>query len=437
MRLKGRYNKAIVFTNIIDNETIAQIKDLLDEEIYKDETIRVMPDTHAGKDCIIGLTMTITDKVNPALVGTDVGCGISAMKFPADTVIDKEELDKAFRHVSETTSRDIFVKSKDGRTLYELINSLKCKDSICFTKAFGAFGTLGCGNHFQEMGRDDITGEYYLFCHTGSRNLGGQIGNHYIKLAHRTLNKRIRKERSNSIVQKLKAEGREREIQKAIIQDAKENPIREYTKSDSYLTGSDLEDYLHDMLIAQEVSRMNREQILEEVRRMAIKAEYTEYIECIHNYIDIKKELNENSPKHILRKGAISSLKGERVLIPLNMSDGVIVGTGKGNKDWNYSAPHGAGRLYSRTEAREKFNLEEFKKSMSGVYSTCVSEETLDECPMAYKSLEDIVSNIGDSVEIECIIKPIHNYKSGEDFSKELKLKAIAERKAKREAREM
>lgn len=437
LTIKGKYNEAIVYASNIDERTISQIEDLCNEEIYKDEKIRVMADCHSGSDCIVGLTMTVTNKVNPSLVGTDIGCGISALRFPSDTKIDLKLLGEVCKDVAENTSKTLTTRVAEGKTLEGLISNLRCLNSISLPKAYGSFGTVGGGNHFVELGRNNETGEYYLFCHTGSRNLGGQVGNYYINLAYRTLKAKGHKEEVDKIINKLKSEGRESEISKEIAKFKKENPLRKYTKGESYLEGKDLEDYLHDMVIAQEVSKLNRAQILEEIREKALGVDDIGHIECIHNYIEVKEDANGKDKKHILRKGSISSNDKEEVLIPINMKEGVIIGVGKGNEDWNYSAPHGAGRVLSRTQAKEKLDMETYKKEMEGIYTTCISEETLDEAPGAYKSIEDIISCIGDSVDVIGVIKPIFNYKSGEDFTTKLKLKAMEEKKRKRELREL
>lgn len=437
LTVKGIYNEAKVYASKIDESTIAQIEDLCNNELYKDEEIRVMPDCHSGNDCIVGLTMTVTNKVNPSLVGTDIGCGISALKFPVDTKIDLELLGEVCKDVAENTSKVLTTRVAEGKTLENMISNLRCLNSIDLSKVYGSFGTVGGGNHFVELGRDDKTGEYYLFCHTGSRNLGGQVGAYYINLAYKTLNAKNHKEKIDKIINQLKSEGRETEISKAIAKFKKENPIERYTKGESYLEGENLEDYLHDMVIAQEVSKLNRAQILEEIREKALGVTDIGHIECIHNYIDVKEDANGKDKRHILRKGAISSNNGEEVLIPINMKEGVVIGVGKGNEDWNYSAPHGAGRVLSRSQAKEKLDMETYKKEMEGIYTTCISEETLDEAPGAYKPIEDIITCIGDSVEIKGVIKPIFNYKSGEDFSTKLKLKAIEEKRRKKELRNL
>lgn len=432
LTIKGKYNEAKVYASNIDSSTIAQIEDLCNTEIYKNEKIRVMPDCHSGNDCIVGLTMTVTNKINPSLVGTDIGCGISALRFPADTKIDLKLLGEVCKDVAENTSKSLTTRIAEGKTLDEIISKLKCINSIDLKKAYGSFGTVGGGNHFLELGRDNQTDEYYLFCHSGSRNLGGQVGMYYINLAYKTLNSKNHKESITKLIDKLKSEGRESEISTEIAKFKQENPIKKYTKGESYLEGKQLEDYLHDMTIVQEVSKLNRAQILEEIRDKVLKVADIGHIECIHNYIDVKEDANGKDKRHILRKGSISSNESEEVLIPINMRDGVIVGIGKGNKDWNYSAPHGAGRVLSRTQAKEKLDMETYKKEMEGIYTTCISEETLDEAPGAYKSIDDIISCIGDSVEIKGIIKPIFNYKSGEDFATKLKLKAMEEKRRKK-----
>lgn len=375
--VNGEYGEAKIFTDDVDDESIKQIKTLVDNQIVEGQTVRMMPDVHAGNGCVIGTTMTVTDKISPSLVGVDIGCGMATLKFDVDEICkssDKhlEELDYVIKkHVPAGFNRrdtpHDFVKFTD-------IESLKCIEHVDINGGGRlSLGTLGGGNHFIEVnkGKND---DLYLVVHSGSRNLGLQVCNYYTKQAK---------------LEWRKEHGK-------------------YNKPPFYICeGRLLEDYLHDMSIMQEFAEYNRLAIIEQIvsnLEWLGNVDLDDVNHTVHNYIDLDKM--------ILRKGAISARKDEEVLIPINMRDGSIIAKGKGNSDWNYSAPHGAGRIYGRKEAKNLFSLEDFEDAMKGIYTTCVRDDTIDEAPFVYKSVDSILSNIKDTVDVVDIIKPIYNFKA-------------------------
>ncbi|MFZ5989941.1 MAG: RtcB family protein [Bacillota bacterium] len=393
--IKGRYNTAKVFTDNVESEAVSQIMELCNQEFVKDSVIRIMPDTHAGAGCTIGTTMTISDKVVPNLVGVDIGCGMETIKLK-NRSIDLEKLDRVI-HENIPAGFDIRKKQHDYAGNVDL-DSLECKKYVSLDRARLSIGTLGGGNHFIEVNRDK-SGAFYLVIHSGSRHLGKQVAQYYQELGYKELlkvNKVVQE-----MVKRLKEEGREKDIQKE-IQNIKPDKVSKHL---AYVQGKSYRDYLNDMKIVQKFATYNRKAIIDEiVKRMEFQIE--EQFTTIHNYIDLDSMM--------LRKGAISAKKGEKVLIPINMRDGSLICSGKGNKDWNYSAPHGAGRLMSRSKAKQIISLEDFEKSMEGIYSTTVNRSTLDECALAYKPMDEIVNNIKDTAEILDIIKPVYNFKAAE-----------------------
>jgi RNA-splicing ligase RtcB len=400
--ITGKYNTAKVFTDIIEETAIEQIKTLCDQKFVEGSQIRIMPDCHAGKGCVIGFTMQIKDKVVPSLVGVDIGCGMRTINL-GNIEIDYQKLDNIIRkHIP------FGMNVHEGRKQRFDLTELRCYRNLKDIKRLErSIGTLGGGNHFIEVDIDGV-GNKYLVIHSGSRNLGHQVATYYQKLAVELCSgKDEMYEEQEQIILEYKAQGRREEIQDKVkeIRARYENLFPSLPEDLCYLTGRYKEDYLHDMKICQEFAVLNRKTMAEII---AEKMEFTilDEFETIHNYINF----NDN----ILRKGAISAREGEKLLIPINMRDGCIVGIGKGNPDWNYSAPHGAGRLMSRNQARESLNLWEFIETMGNIYTTSVSMETLDEAPMAYKSINDIIDNIGDTVEIIDIIKPTYNFKASE-----------------------
>lgn len=381
-----------VFAKTFDDEAYAQVERMANYEPYLGSKIRIMPDAHAGKGCVIGTTMTIKDKVTPNLVGVDIGCGMLAGYLSVNE-IDLNKLDEVIRkHIPSGFSVYNVARNRfDLQSLY-CYKSIKDKDyyiqrSLC---------SLGGGNHFIEANRSS-DGQIVIVIHSGSRNLGVQVCNYYQKLAVDTLRKRPD---VKDVIEKLKSEGREKEIQSEL----KKLKPRDVDNELAYLEGENFDHYIHDMNIVQKYAAKNRGLIMNIIcNHMGLCA--TDYISTIHNYIDVNNM--------ILRKGAVSAQKGERLIIPMNMRDGSLICVGKGNPDWNYSAPHGAGRLMSRAKAKENISMEEFKGSMNGIYTTSVSESTLDEAPQAYKPMVEIVSAIGDTVDIVDVIKPIYNFKAG------------------------
>lgn len=400
-----------IFTNDIEQEAVNQINELLEQEAFKNCKVRIMPDVHAGKGCVIGFTADLGDKVIPNIVGVDIGCGMLCVEL-GKIDLDLERLDKIINeHIP--SGRNI----REQKLIdFNKINDLYCLRELKETKKFNrAIGTLGGGNHFIEVDIDE-EGNKYLVIHTGSRNLGKQVADYYQNLAIELCSgKEEMFKRKEEIIKTYKEQGRKSEIQKALKEleaEYKQNKP-ELPNELCYLTGKYREMYLHDMEICQVYASLNRLQIAKMILTNYFELTYipeiypsimSDSFETIHNYISFKD--------NIVRKGAIRANEGERVIIPINMRDGSIIAVGKGNEDWNNSAPHGAGRIMSRMKAKEMFNLEEFKESMKDIYSTSVVEETIDEAPFAYKPMQEIIDNIQDTVEIEKIIKPIYNFKA-------------------------
>ncbi|WP_028987554.1 RNA-splicing ligase RtcB [Thermicanus aegyptius] len=391
--LQGKHNQAKVFADQIEEKAVAQLIELCNQEFTKGASIAVMPDVHAGKGCTIGTTMTIQDKVVPNLVGVDIGCGMHVSKLEEKDV-DLERLD---RIVHEKIPSGYEIRNK-AHPYEEHINfaGLKSRRHIDMDRAKRSLGTLGGGNHFIELNRDK-DGNLYLVIHSGSRYLGKQVAEYYQEVAYKELmNLKNKKE---TLIQELKAQGREKEIQTELkkLQPAKVN------KELAYLEGESFRDYIHDMRITQMYAEINRKAMADEIIK-AMGLTLVEEFTTIHNYID--------TVNMILRKGAISARKGEKVIIPMNMRDGSLIAIGKGNPDWNYSAPHGAGRLFSRSASREKISLQEFQEAMKGIYSTSVCETTIDESPFAYKPMEEIIANTKDTLDIVDVIRPLYNFKA-------------------------
>lgn len=395
IELKGEYNTAKIFTDVVDQKSISQVTDLLNQKFVIGSRIRMMPDIHAGAGCTIGTTMTITDKIVPNLVGVDIGCGMLCIQLQ-EKDIDLQKLDTIIREniPSGRNIRDDIHRYYGGT----LLNTLDCYEAVDITRAARSIGTLGGGNHFIEVDRDD-SGCLYLVIHTGSRHLGVEVANFYHEQAYNYLKYSWKKER-NMLIKSLKANGREKEISTEL-----NKHTFDITKDFAYLHGALFNSYIRDMKIVQNYAAWNRRTIADIIIKN-MNLVKSQVFETIHNYID-----TENM---IMRKGAVSAQAGEKLLIPINMRDGSLICIGKGNPDWNYSAPHGAGRLMSRHEAKNKFSVDEFAKSMEGIYTTSVGSEILDECPMAYKSIDDIVNNICDTVDILKVIKPIYNFKASE-----------------------
>ncbi len=365
LELKGKYNEAKIFTDVVDEASIAQVLLLLNQEFVSESRIRLMPDIHAGAGCTIGTTMTIGDKIVPNLVGVDIGCGMEVIKIK-ETHIELQKLDKL---IYQRIPSGFQVREKTHRYFDKInLKELYCYKHVDPLRAEKSLGSLGGGNHFIEADQDD-EGNIYIVVHSGSRHLGLEVANYYQEEGCKSLND------STSIPKQL-----------------------------AYVSGELFDRYIHDMKIIQEFAELNRRAMMDEIIN-GMKLHVAEQFTTIHNYIDTEAM--------ILRKGAVSAKKGEKLLIPINMRDGSLICVGRGNDDWNQSAPHGAGRLMSRAAAKSTFTVSEFKNQMSGVYTTSVNKGTLDECPMAYKGMDDIVNNIGDTVDITCVIKPIYNFKAG------------------------
>ena len=400
MEIRGRCGVAIAYARVIEDEAVEQIRRMCDYEFTEGASIRIMPDVHWGKGCTIGTTMTVRDKVVPNLVGVDIGCGMYTVNLGKGE-IDLARFDEAAHYVP--SGRNLW----DGRQEKFDLLGLRCYRALKDTKRIArSLGTLGGGNHFIEIDRS-ADGTNYLVIHTGSRNLGKQVAEYYQNIAIDLSHGKDELFRArDELIRRYKAEGRRGELQEALkdLNRAFQAKAAEIPADLAFLFGSYLEDYLHDIEICQDFARRNREVLarilLERTGLTAGDAFHT-----IHNYIDTEER--------ILRKGAIAAHAGERVLIPINMRDGSILAVGRGEPDWNYSAPHGAGRLMSRTAAKENLSMDEFRETMADVYTTAVNENTLDEAPMAYKALADIIDVIEDSVDVIEVLKPIYNFKAG------------------------
>jgi RNA-splicing ligase RtcB len=404
--VKGKFNSAKVFTDSVDEKSLQQIQTLCNQEFTSGTKIRLMPDVHAGAGCTIGTTMTIKDKIVPNLVGVDIGCGMETLCIKADSEVSKNfngaELDKIIRKNIPSG----FNIRKFPHGFVEQVDWEKIKGHYNKKRAWLSLGTLGGGNHFIEADRDD-EGNLYIVVHSGSRHAGLEIANYYQELAWRQLNGNCESD-CKQLIEQLKAEGRTQEIQEKLAE-LKAQVVTNIPKDLAYLSGEFFDDYINDMKIMQHFALLNRKAMIQVICiGLHVKEEdIIEQFTTIHNYID--------TDNMILRKGAVSAQKGEKLLIPINMRDGSIICVGKGNEDWNCSAPHGAGRVMSRKKARENLSLEEFKAEMSGIWSSTVNLDTIDEAPMAYKSMDDILANINPTAEILKIIKPIYNYKAGDE----------------------
>ena len=369
IEIKGKYATAKIFTDNAEQSALSQIENLLNQQFTEGSKIRIMPDVHAGMGCTIGTTMTITDKVVPNLVGVDIGCGMETVLLK-DRRVELQQLDKT---IHEYIPAGFNIRSTPHSYADDAnLKELRCAKHVDLERAGLSIGTLGGGNHFIELAKDDEN-RLYLVVHSGSRNLGKQACEFYQKAAADSL---------------MRGKGEDRVL--------------------AYLEGELLADYLHDMAIIQRYADLNRKAIVHELKKR-IKIKAAEQFTTVHNYIDL-----ENPGNLILRKGAISAQKDERMLIPLNMRDGSLICIGKGNADWNFSAPHGAGRQMSRKKAKESITLSQFEKSMKGIFSSSINKSTIDESPFAYKPAEEILANIGETAEVVRVIRPVYNFKAGE-----------------------
>ena len=399
IEIRGKYNEARIFTDVADSASIAQVQQLCDQEFAAGSRIRLMPDIHAGAGCTIGTTMTITDKVVPNLVGVDIGCGMETIRIREKRL----ELQKLDRLIREKIPSGFSIREKAHRYFSQInLNELCCARHADLLRAEKSIGTLGGGNHFIEADRDD-EGNLYIVVHSGSRHLGVEVAGYYQEAGYRMLN-RADDASAEALIARMKAEGRKKEIQKE-LKKLKNQKRTSIPKALAYVSGELFEQYIHDMKIVQHFAMLNRQAMMDEIVG-GMKLHVEEQFATIHNYID--------TDAMTLRKGAVSARAGERLLIPINMRDGSLLCVGRGNEDWNCSAPHGAGRLMSRADARQSFTVSEFKKQMAGIYTTSVSRATLDECPMAYKGMQDILDNIGPTAEVVKIIRPIYNFKAGD-----------------------
>ena len=400
MIIRGKINSAVCYASVIEDEAVEQIRRMCDHDLTAGSRIRIMPDVHAGKGCTIGTTMTVTDRIVPNIVGVDIGCGMYTVNLgKAD--LDFEKLDAAAHRVP--SGMQVWDRVQESFDLGELRCSALLKNT---DRLRLSLGTLGGGNHFIEA---DVSGDgtKYLVIHSGSRNLGKQVAEIYQREAIRQcrgnedhFQKRMR------LITELREQGRSREISGALRELEREAGTNQSILEDlCYLRGTAFRDYLHDVEICQRFARRNRE-IMAAVILDYAGLRSQDAFHTVHNYID--------TGEMILRKGAIAAHEGERVLIPVNMRDGSILATGRGNPEWNFSAPHGAGRIMSRTSAKKKLSLEEYRKAMAGVYSTSVNEDTLDEAPMAYKSLRDITGNATETIDIIEVLRPVYNFKASE-----------------------
>ena len=399
IEVTGRFNSAKIYTDVVDEASISQVIALCNQEFSAGSRIRLMPDIHAGAGCTIGTTMTITDKVVPNLVGVDIGCGMETIRV-RETHLEMQKLDKL---IYEKIPSGFKIRDKSHRYAGQVdLEDLFCAKHVVLLRAEKSVGTLGGGNHFIEVDRDE-EGNLYVVVHSGSRHLGKEVASYYqeegFKILNRTDDKSIQ-----LVIQELKAAGRQKEIQKELkrLKNLKQTEI---PRQLAYVSGELFEQYIHDMKLVQRFAALNRQAMIDEIVK-GMKLHVEEQFTTVHNYID--------TDSMILRKGAVSAKAGEQLLIPINMRDGSLICVGKGNEDWNCSAPHGAGRLMSRAQAKQSFTVSDFKKQMSEVYTTSVNSSTLDECPMAYKDMSDIVENIGPTAEIVKTIKPVYNFKAGE-----------------------
>lgn len=399
IKIEGTHNTAVCFCDELEKSAAGQIKAVCEYEEFADCKIRIMPDVHAGMGCTIGTTMTITNKIVPGMVGVDIGCGMETVRIK-EKEIDFDKLDDLIRR-EIPSGRDIREKEHSLNSEIDL-DELCCAKHVNLTRARKSIGTLGGGNHFIEVNKDN-EGHLHIVVHSGSRHLGNEVAKYYQNEGFNALCGTAKFQIENMIAE-LKAQGRSKEINKKLkklrYERLKTIPV---PKDLAYVEGKLFDEYIHDMKMIQHFATLNRKAMMDVVvNGLGVKVE--EQFTTIHNYID--------TDEMILRKGAISAKKGEKILIPINMRDGSLICIGKGNEDWNCSAPHGAGRLMSRKEASESLSMDEYRQQMEGIYTTCVSRRTIDEAPMAYKPIDDIVRQIGPTVDIVARIKPLYNFKA-------------------------
>ncbi|HRT03787.1 MAG TPA: RtcB family protein [Candidatus Diapherotrites archaeon] len=398
--VKGKYAEAKIFTDNFEPGLLEQIISVLDNIVSENQTIRIMPDCHVGNGICIGYVSTFSDKIIPSFVGVDLFCGMLVQKLKNKN-IDFEKLDKIL-HNYVPSGFSIHNRPHRFSNLIDL-TKLKCYPYLKNYKKFElAIGTIGNGNHFFEIDKDD-EGNYYSVIHTGSRNLGKQVADYYQKKAYENLVNNNKEK--NNLISKLKAEGNEQYIQKELLKIEKMH----INKNMAYCEGELMKDYLYDMAICKQYAELNRKAIADIIQR-GMNWKIVEEFETLHNYVDIENK--------ILRKGAVSAKKGEILYIPMNMSWGGIIAKGKGNEDFLYSAGHGGGRKMSRKTAKEIVSMDDYKKSMEGIYTTCVNEGTIDESPMAYKDPEQVLKDSQDTIEVIKRITPLYNFKASEKNKK-------------------
>jgi len=397
IEIQGKRNSAIIYADKIDKETKTQLAELLRDVAFSDSKIRIMPDVHYGKGCVVGTTMTLNGRLNPTLVGVDIGCGMETVIFEEKT-IDLPKLDE-FIHAKIPCGSRVHTSPLASASETDL-SKLRCYLKINADRAYQSIGSLGGGNHFIEFDKDD-DGTLYLVIHSGSRQLGSDVAKFYLDAAYRYQTKKARK--TIRVESSERSEEDYRYIIKPVHREKSMNKTTGVMYGRAVLNRELFNDYIHDISIVRDFADLNRKAMakaIEECMGLHLKDRFTN----VHNYVD--------TVRMILRKGAVSANQGERLIIPLNMRDGALICTGLGNPDWNFSAPHGAGRICSRTDAKYAYSVEEFREQMEGIYTTTANAGSLDECPMAYKAPEGIISAIGDTVNIEKIIRPIYNFKA-------------------------
>ena len=399
--IKGTHNEAIVYTDCLEPAAEGQLKTVCDAPYLADCKIRIMPDVHAGKGCTIGTTMTIHDKVVPDMVGVDIGCGMETVRLK-EKRIDFTKLDSVIRKFVPCGSA-IRAEGKEHTFAQDIdLTQIRCGKQNC-ARAYRSIGTLGGGNHFIEVDKDDEE-NLYLVIHSGSRHLGLEVADAYQQAGYEAL---VGAEKASigKLIEDLKAAGREKDIAAEMKKRKAAIRAQAVPRELAYVSGKLFDDYIHDMKLTQHFAVLNRKAMAQTIVKH-MKLTPVEAFTTIHNYID--------TDAMILRKGAVAAPKGEKLLIPINMRDGSLICVGKGNDDWNQSAPHGAGRLMSRKEARESIPMKAYQAAMKGIFTTCVSRSTVDEAPMAYKSMDDIVKHIGPTAEIVKVIRPVYNFKAQE-----------------------
>lgn len=399
IEVKGQYTDALIYTNNPQEVAISQIAELVNQPFMEGAKVRIMPDYHAGKGCVIGTTIALNNRVVPNLVGVDVGCGVFVAEIE-EKMIDFDQLDKAIRQFVPS-GNEIHEEASSTRQTEQFANDLFVASGLHNDYTNRSLGTLGGGNHFIELAKDE-EGKHYLLIHTGSRYVGSKIANWHQNRAYESLRRIDLTEK----IETLKAAGRYQEIQRMITEYKDENPI--VPKELAYLEGELFTDYIADMKLAQQFAHENRQTIARIIAEQ-MKWEYGVQFDSVHNYIDIDSM--------ILRKGAVRASAGEQLVIPMNMRDGSLICIGKGSAAWNESAPHGAGRIFSRSAAMKNLSMEDFKQTMQGIWTTSVSEETLDEAPMAYKPMQEIMDQIGETVEIQKRIIPVYNFKASDKWT--------------------